>query len=687
MQEGTGKARRALFAVVVLALFTAVGLMPTFVQAEGGARFTLPERRAGDAVDYDFTGQGGLPFMFSSVMVEEPMLWKDEHGSWHRADVVTEEFASFTMGETHFASKFASLVDAEAWVPLAASSTASGGYSGVEQFLPLAQSESSMRQSWGFFPGISFHPCGILNGLQGAEEWEPTIVVGGECVDVSPAEFQYSHSATWKGKPSMVYGAENVQLTFAPGIPYPVEIRFTRDGGDGVATLVGFHRGTTEIRHVDELPPNTPLPSISYTTANRLGPDLGALDDAYPIEQMLVEARDDASYNDVRDFMEAYPDWRVNDADLYLEEDGQRWIVQLSSEHDGLRFIATRTPRDVGGATIPPEEGQWEVSYRTSEISDGPAPVLEDMDSSVPSAESVADAWQAYAETDEHPNSIGFTYGFCVVTICSTSATVAVGNVPVEPESEQESPLGLQDPPQEWEGTEFQLVAGSEGIEQIRMTTSSYERAAGFLAEPTPSDDGESVESGIVLDAPKAAVGLFAGLAAAASIYFWPALKTLPGFSLFSRLKTPELLNHPTRSAIMQVVQDSPGIHFKELQRRTQLANGTLRHHVRYMSDAGLMSERRQGGFTCYYPGEHIPADTLAAAPVLKSDTARDVLAAIKQRPGTSVAQIARQTGLAGGTIGYHVKRLKDAGLVEGRRERRTVQLFPTAAAQRAAAA
>ena len=40
---------------------------------------------------------------------------------------------------------------------------------------------------------------------------------------------------------------------------------------------------------------------------------------------------------------------------------------------------------------------------------------------------------------------------------------------------------------------------------------------------------------------------------------------------------------HPLRGSILRTLERSPGIHFRELQRQLEAANGTLRHHLRVL--------------------------------------------------------------------------------------------------------
>lgn len=685
-----GQAKRLLISLVILLSFAAIGFVPTLASADDGARFTLPARQEGDRFEYELTDDA--PFgVGNDFAVEQPMEWKDERGVWHRADVLTSVVARFQFGEFSFESKFSSLVDGDTWEPLAASTSAAGGSSSNGNLIPLLEtgSQSSTHQEWQFTPGSTFHPCGALNGLQGATEWQASIRVGGDCDDGGPATFTYDRTTQWKGAPAMVYthdgapawfgATKGVELTFAAGIPYPVEVRML-GSDERVAQLSGFFRGSGPVLFPESLPLDTPLPSVGTSIATRYGPDLGAVDAAYPIEAAIATARDDPSYADARDFMAANPDWRVSYADYEQDGDTSTWLIRLSTPDNGFAFHAVRSPNEPAGLDLSATGLHWSTRHRTLDILGNPAPALADMPIQVPSAEDITRAWQRYSGTDDAPTAGGFSFGFCASIGCSDHVTVTVGAVPQSPPNQGGSPGGLQDEPQAWEGEAHKLRYGLEGLASIGHVTSSYTNSGGILAEPAPASEGDNTESGIVLAAPAATVGLMAGLLAALVVYFWPALKTVPSLALFSRLQAPQLLDHPSRQRIVDAVTAEPGIHFKELQRKTKLANGTLRHHTRHLSTAGIISERPQGGFTCFYAGTHVEAGLLAAAPVLKSEGARKILDAVKSKPGITSQELQGRTGLAHGTIGYHLKRLREAGLVDARRDRRAVHLYPSAA-------
>ena len=60
---------------------------------------------------------------------------------------------------------------------------------------------------------------------------------------------------------------------------------------------------------------------------------------------------------------------------------------------------------------------------------------------------------------------------------------------------------------------------------------------------------------------------------------------------------------HPVRAEILSTLDKSPGIHFRELQRRMNAANGTLRHHLDVLVNEKTVTIIPVNGRTCYYAG------------------------------------------------------------------------------------
>ena len=115
---------------------------------------------------------------------------------------------------------------------------------------------------------------------------------------------------------------------------------------------------------------------------------------------------------------------------------------------------------------------------------------------------------------------------------------------------------------------------------------------------------------------------------------------------------------HPLRNRIMITLDRSPGIHFRELQRRLVVANGTLRHRLRRMESEGDIFVQRTNGRVCYYAGPpaqleilngiRITSDARASSilPVGLSDLQRKIVSRLVERDSfRSQADLARSLG------------------------------------------
>lgn len=56
-----------------------------------------------------------------------------------------------------------------------------------------------------------------------------------------------------------------------------------------------------------------------------------------------------------------------------------------------------------------------------------------------------------------------------------------------------------------------------------------------------------------------------------------------------------------TRSDLLSIIQDNPGLHFRELQRRSGLANGQLEYHLYQLEKEMKVSKRRDGKLLRYF--------------------------------------------------------------------------------------
>lgn len=123
-----------------------------------------------------------------------------------------------------------------------------------------------------------------------------------------------------------------------------------------------------------------------------------------------------------------------------------------------------------------------------------------------------------------------------------------------------------------------------------------------------------------------------------------------------------------TRAKIYRIVKKSPGLHFREIQRRSRLAIGNLQYQLEVLQKNHLLKASKHGKFVRYYSvqGEPAEADALVLSLLRQESIRRIVLFLLTEKKGTNFS-IASAIGLSPSTTSWHVKKLLDAGIAEKR--------------------
>ncbi len=138
-----------------------------------------------------------------------------------------------------------------------------------------------------------------------------------------------------------------------------------------------------------------------------------------------------------------------------------------------------------------------------------------------------------------------------------------------------------------------------------------------------------------------------------------------------------ESWEHPLRRRILATLERSPGIHFRELQRHLDAANGTLRHHLRALINERSVTIVPVNGRTCYYAGAPAQIEILEGTGVTDEATAAAMLPVglsgvqgkivnwLSNSPSPpSQAQLARDLGQSRTSVHSAISVLRNRGIV-----------------------
>lgn len=129
-----------------------------------------------------------------------------------------------------------------------------------------------------------------------------------------------------------------------------------------------------------------------------------------------------------------------------------------------------------------------------------------------------------------------------------------------------------------------------------------------------------------------------------------------------------------TRRRLWEQIEANPGLHLRELQRRTGLAMGSLEHHLDRLHDARLVTVV-ENGHKRFFPVV-VPAEDRRVLAFLRQELPRRMLV-VALAAGAPVAKsrLLTELGSARSTLEYHLGGLVASQLVETSREGRETRI------------
>ncbi len=122
-----------------------------------------------------------------------------------------------------------------------------------------------------------------------------------------------------------------------------------------------------------------------------------------------------------------------------------------------------------------------------------------------------------------------------------------------------------------------------------------------------------------------------------------------------------------TRERIRRTVHRFPGIHFRGIVRELDLSTSLARYHLEILQDEGEVRSHDVGGYTRYLP----PRDDADLTPeeegilqVLRQQRPLEITLALLEFGSLQHKDLVELTDLSKSTVTYHLKKLRDAGIV-----------------------
>ena len=115
---------------------------------------------------------------------------------------------------------------------------------------------------------------------------------------------------------------------------------------------------------------------------------------------------------------------------------------------------------------------------------------------------------------------------------------------------------------------------------------------------------------------------------------------------------------------IQQIIEQNPGIQFREIMRSSGLKNGVLSHYLGKLEKNGIVKVIRGPRQVRFYP-PRITEDESIAIKALRKQTPRDLLLALVKDEGLEFSQLVSEVKKSPSTVSLYLSQLVEDGLVE----------------------
>ena len=115
---------------------------------------------------------------------------------------------------------------------------------------------------------------------------------------------------------------------------------------------------------------------------------------------------------------------------------------------------------------------------------------------------------------------------------------------------------------------------------------------------------------------------------------------------------------------LQKIIEQNPGIQFREIMRSSGLKNGVLSHYLGKLEKSGIVKAVRGPRQARFYSPQ-ITEDESIVIKALRKQTPRDLLLALVKEDGLEFSQLVKEVNKSPSTVSLYLSQLVDDGLIE----------------------
>lgn len=133
-------------------------------------------------------------------------------------------------------------------------------------------------------------------------------------------------------------------------------------------------------------------------------------------------------------------------------------------------------------------------------------------------------------------------------------------------------------------------------------------------------------------------------------------------------MRREEVLEYETRRRVFELIQREPGLHMRELERRSTVPLSTLRHHLAFLQEHGLVDAEEDRNVTRFFPRALLEPHDRRTLGALRQEALRRLLLHILAKGGQApYRELAAEHGIPASTLATYLAELVRRGVLARR--------------------
>lgn len=131
-----------------------------------------------------------------------------------------------------------------------------------------------------------------------------------------------------------------------------------------------------------------------------------------------------------------------------------------------------------------------------------------------------------------------------------------------------------------------------------------------------------------------------------------------------------------TRKRIYQLIESTPGVHFREISRRLDIPMGVVEYHIHYLMKNDMIIARKEGRYKRYYTEGKVGSRDKKVLAFLRKEVPRKIILHLMLNPGARHRDMKKELGVSGSTLSFHMKKMIKKEIIEEKEDGTTKRFY-----------